>query len=170
MTEVYAVLAPGFDARTLSLELLAYFQAKERSEIARIHAMLAFFASEQCLSQHLAAYFGDSAAPLRCGHCSVCHGQVAHLPAPAPRAALAGHDFRALCGDLMARHQALGPSPMSADSLTRFLCGVAAPLLTQLKARNLAGFAALENHPYAEVRQWVAQQLENFEPGRPPTD
>ena len=170
MTEVYAVLAPGFDARTLSLELLAYFQAKERSEIARIHAMLAFFAGEQCLSQHLAAYFGDSAAPLRCGHCSVCHGQVAHLPAPAPRAALAGHDFRALCGDLMARHQALGPSPMSADSLTRFLCGVAAPLLTQLKARSLAGFAALENHPYAEVRQWVQQQLANLEPDRPPTD
>jgi ATP-dependent DNA helicase RecQ len=42
--------------------------------------------------------------------------------------------------------------------------------LTQLKARSLAGFAALENHPYAEVRQWVRQQLANLEPGRPPTD
>ncbi|HEY5580078.1 MAG TPA: ATP-dependent DNA helicase RecQ [Rhodoferax sp.] len=170
MTEVYAVLEPGFDAQTLSLELAAYFQGKEHSEIARIHAMLDFFASEQCLSQHLAAYFGDSAAPLQCGHCSVCHGQVAHLPEAAPRAALAGQNFGALCGDLMARHRALSPSPMSADSLTRFLCGVAAPLLTQLKARSMAGFAALENHPYAEVRQWVRQQLAAAKPALSPTD
>lgn len=72
MTEVYGVLQSAFDADALSQELGAYFQAKEVSEIARIHAVLEFFASDRCLSQRLAAYFGDTQAPLNCGHCAVC--------------------------------------------------------------------------------------------------
>jgi ATP-dependent DNA helicase RecQ len=72
MTEVYGVLQSAFDASALSQELGAYFQAKEVSEIARIHAVLDFFASDRCLSQRLAAYFGDTQAPLHCGHCAVC--------------------------------------------------------------------------------------------------
>ena len=159
MTEVYAVLAPGFDAPALSRELALYFQTRERSEIARIHAMLAFFASERCLSRQLAAYFGDTDAPLQCGHCSVCDGQVAHLSEPAPLPALTGQSFPVLCGELLARQQTPGARPVSAETLTRFLCGVTAPLLTQLKARSLPGFAALENYPYVAVRHWVQEQL-----------
>ena len=159
MTEVYAVLMPHLDAPALSLELATYFQARERSEIARIHAMLAFFASDQCLSQQLAAYFGDEQAPQYCGHCSVCDGQVAHLPEAAPVANLAGQNFQALCGDLLARQSEPSGHPISAETLTRFLCGVTAPLLTRLKARSLPGFAALENYPYATVRHWVQEQL-----------
>ena len=41
------------------------------------------------------------------------------------------------------------------ECLTRFLCGVTTPLLTKLKARQLAGFATLEDYPYAEVREWL---------------
>ena len=72
MTEVYAVLQAPPDANALGQELAAYFKAREVSEIARIHAVLDFFAREQCMSQRLAAYFGDTQAPLYCGHCSVC--------------------------------------------------------------------------------------------------
>jgi ATP-dependent DNA helicase RecQ len=36
---------------------------------------------------------------------------------------------------------------------------VTEPLLTQLKARSMGGFAALEHYPYAEVRQWVRLNL-----------
>ena len=155
MTDVYAVLQPDFDAHALGAQLSRYFSDKECSEVARIHAMLDFLASDQCLSHLLAAYFGDAQAPLRCGHCSVCLGQVAQLPAPAPLAPLAVQDFAALCDAVMARHQATRGQPLSAESLTRFLCGVAAPLQTRLKARSLSGFAALQDYPYAEVRQWV---------------
>jgi ATP-dependent DNA helicase RecQ len=159
MTEVYALLQPGFDPVALSLDLHGYFQGKEASEIARIHAMLALFASEQCLSQRLAAYFGDAQAPLQCGHCSVCAGQLAHLPEPPLLPALAGQDFQALCGDFNQRHQAHKGSPTSAECLTRFLCGISVPLFTKLKARSVHGFAALENYPYAQVRAWVQAQL-----------
>jgi ATP-dependent DNA helicase RecQ len=159
MTEVYGLLQTQFDPAALSLELYGYFQAKEVSEIARIHAMLALFASEQCLSQRLAAYFGDRQAPLHCGHCSVCAGRVAHLPEPPALPTLAGQNFSALCDDFSARHQAHKGAPASAECLTRFLCGISVPLFTKLKARSLHGFAALENYPYAQVRQWVKTQL-----------
>ena len=159
MTEVYAVLQPGSDARLLSHELAGYFQAKEASEVKRIHAMLAFFASDQCLSHQLASYFGDDKAPVHCGHCSVCHSQVAQLPEPMPLAALVEQNFHTLCGAVMAKHQSLMRQPLSAESMTRFLCGVTEPLLTKLKARSLSGFAALEHYPYAQVRQWVQQEM-----------
>jgi ATP-dependent DNA helicase RecQ len=155
MTEVYAVCESGFDDRVLGAQLSNYFLDKERSEVARIHAMLDFLASDQCLSQRLAAYFGDAYAPQHCGHCSVCRGKVAHLPAAAPLPPLATRDFAALCDAVMEHHQANCGQVISAEGLTRFLCGVTAPQQTRLKARGLSGFAALQDYPYAEVRQWV---------------
>ncbi|QKE65738.1 RecQ family ATP-dependent DNA helicase [Aquipseudomonas campi] len=158
MTEVYALLDPRFDPQQLSEELHAYFRQQEASEIARIQAMLELFASDHCLSQRLAAYFGDAQAPQRCGHCSVCHGQVAHLPAPPALRPLAGQDFQALCNAFSQRHQEAKGQLPSAECLTRFLCGISVPLLTKLKARQIPGFAALEDYPYAEVRSWAEQQ------------
>ncbi|MGH8354561.1 MAG: RecQ family ATP-dependent DNA helicase [Pseudomonas sp.] len=162
MTEVYGLLDPNFDPARLGAELHDYFKGQESSEIARIHAMLALFATERCLSQRLAAYFGDAQAPERCGHCSVCHGQVALLPEPPPLPPLAEQNFQALCGDLIQRHHDLKGAPPSAECLTRFLCGIAVPLFTKLKARSIVGFAALEAYPYAEVRSWVEQQMPNL--------
>ncbi|MEX6502935.1 RecQ family ATP-dependent DNA helicase [Pseudomonas zhanjiangensis] len=164
MTEVYGVLEPDFDARTLTEELYDYFKQQERSEIARIDAMLALFESPRCLSQRLAAYFGDHQAPQQCGHCSVCQGRVAQLPPPPPLRALVELDPHELCRDFILRHQALKGAPPGSECLTRFLCGVSAPLFTRLKARAISGFAALDCYPYAEVRTWVEDA---FALGRP---
>ena len=158
MTEVYAVLDARFDPAAVSAELHGYFQQQEASEIARIHAMLDLFATEQCLSQRLAAYFGDAQAPQRCGHCSVCHGQVARLPAPPTLAPLSEHSLNALCGVFSQRHLEFNGLAPSGECLTRFLCGISVPLLSKLKARGMPGFAALENYPYAAVRAWVQEQ------------
>ncbi|MFZ3152434.1 RecQ family ATP-dependent DNA helicase [Pseudomonas sp.] len=159
MTEVYALLDPGFDPATLSVELHGYFSQQEASEIRRIHAMLALFASEQCLSQRLAAYFGDANAPQQCGHCSVCRGQIARLPAPPALRPLAEQDIHGLCDGFVQKYQALKGAQPSAECLTRFLCGISVPLFSKLKARQIAGFASLEDYPYAEVRSsLVAQQ------------
>ena len=158
MTEVYALLDPGFDPQTLSAELHGYFVQQERSEIARIQAMLALFESPQCLSQRLAAYFGDQQAPQRCGHCSVCLGRVAELPpAPALRP-LRELDGAELCAAFRARYAEHKSGAPSSECLTRFLCGIGAPLFTKLKARGIPGFAALEDYPYAEVRAWLEER------------
>jgi ATP-dependent DNA helicase RecQ len=159
MTEVYSLLAADFDVSALSAELHDYFVHHERAEVARIHAMLDLFASEQCLSHRLAQYFGDVQAPERCGHCSVCAGQIARLPAPPALSPLGQQDFQGLCGEFIGKHlQARGHEPGS-ECLTRFLCGISVPLFTRLKARQIAGFAALEDYPYAKVREWVQQQV-----------
>lgn len=63
MTEVYSLLDTGFDPQALSAELYTGFKQHEATEVARIHGMLALFASERCLGFRLAEYFGDAAAP-----------------------------------------------------------------------------------------------------------
>ncbi|OLF56505.1 ATP-dependent DNA helicase RecQ [Pseudomonas chlororaphis] len=155
MTEVYNLLETGGDAVALSQQLHDYFKQHESSEIARIHAMLELFATEQCLGYRLAQYFGDSQAPRQCGHCSVCHGQVARLPEPPALPALVDKNFEALCSDFIHRHQQHNGTVPGAERLTRFLCGLSVPLFTKLKARSIPGFAVLEDYPYAEVRKWV---------------
>ena len=42
------------------------------------------------------------------------------------------------------------------ECLARFLCGLSSPLFTRLKARQIKGFAALEDYPYGEIRAWLA--------------
>jgi ATP-dependent DNA helicase RecQ len=159
MTEVYAVLDGSFDLDALASELHEHFRAHEASEIARIQAMLALFESSECLSRRLALYFGDEQAPERCGHCSVCRGQVASLPQPPELPALNGRDAQALCAAFFEKHRQYAGCEPSHECLTRFLCGVSAPLFTRLKARQLAGFAALEDYPYAEVRAWLEASI-----------
>ena len=146
MTEVYRVLSQQIDTATLAEELHGLFEKKEQSELARLQALLAFFTSTTCLSHELARYFADDAAPERCGHCSVCRGEIAVLP-PLPSPGLPNEPcLRAWCDPLIAlchqRHPRI---------LTRFLCGIATPLTTRLKARDLAGFGQLADHPFAEV-------------------
>jgi ATP-dependent DNA helicase RecQ len=155
MTEVYAVLDSRFDTAALSGELHAYFKQHEASEIDRIRAMLDLFASEQCLSQRLAGYFGDLAAPHHCGHCSVCQGHIAHLPEPPPLQPLSDYALPSVSGPFRTRYQAAKGVEPSSECLTRFLVGISVPLFTTLKAKGIAGFGALENYPYAQVREAV---------------
>ena len=159
MTDVYSVLVTDFDPEALSLELHHYFSAHEQGEIVRIHAMLALFASETCLSYRLAHYFGDEQAPQQCGHCSVCAGQVARLPDPPALSPLVDKNADALCASFIHKHQEYTGSYPPAERLTRFLCGISVPVFTKMKARAIPGFAALEHYPYADVREWSAQYL-----------
>ncbi|MHC3825734.1 RecQ family ATP-dependent DNA helicase [Pseudomonas sp. G3-19] len=159
MTEVYNVLHSDFDSAVLSAELHEYFTRHEQTEVARIHAMLELFATERCLGYRLAEYFGDHNAPEHCGHCSVCHGDVARLPAPPELPALVDKNFAALCGDFIHRHEQHTGHVPTAERLTRFLCGISVPLFTKLKARTISGYAALEQYPYAEVRSWADNYL-----------
>ncbi len=157
MTDVYALLDANFDAEALSEELHAYFKQHEASEITRIENMLALFESAECLSQRLATYFGDANAPQRCGHCSVCRGQVAQLPEPAVLAPLGEIDLDARCAEFNQRYTQLKGGAPSIECLTRFLCGISVPVFTKLKARQIPEFASLEAYPYAAVRERLAR-------------
>ncbi|MEX5540914.1 RecQ family ATP-dependent DNA helicase [Pseudomonas poae] len=162
MTEVYSLLNTDFDPQVLSAELYTGFKQHEVTEVARIHAMLDLFATEHCLGHRLAQYFGDDQAPQRCGHCSVCHGHIAHLPPPPSLPALVDKNFMGLCGDFIHRHHEHTGDLPGAERLARFLGGISVPLFTRLKARSIPGFAALEDYPYAEVRKWAEAHLQDL--------
>ncbi|GAJ49896.1 RecQ family ATP-dependent DNA helicase [Aeromonas salmonicida] len=152
MTDVYRVLRQDVDINALADELYALFEKKELSELARLQALLAFFTSSHCLSQELARYFANEQAPSKCGHCSVCRGEVAVLP-PLPTLTLPNENgLRAWCDPLIALCHTRHPR-----ILTRFLCGIATPLTTRVKAKSLAGFGQLAAHPFAEVLAAVSR-------------
>ncbi|MGY3932634.1 DNA helicase [Aeromonas encheleia] len=152
MTDVYRVLRQELDIAPLADQLHALFEQKERSELARLQALLAFFTSTRCLSHELAHYFADEQAPSHCGHCSVCRGEIAILP-QLPTLGLPNEaGLRAWCDPLVALCQTRNPRV-----LTRFLCGIATPLTTKAKAKSLAGFGRLTTHPFAEVLTAVSR-------------
>ena len=152
MTDVYRVLRQELDIGPLADQLHALFEQKERSELARLQALLAFFTSTRCLSHELAHYFADEQAPSHCGHCSVCRGEIAILP-QLPTLGLPNEaGLRAWCDPLVALCQTRDPRV-----LTRFLCGIATPLTTKAKAKSLAGFGRLAAHPFAEVLTAVSR-------------
>ncbi len=165
-TEVYRVLADEIDVDGLATELDDYFKRTEQSEIARIQAMLAFFESDVCLSHSLARYFGDDAAPTRCGHCLVCEGRTAHVADGLVLPPLEKQSFAELCGDFLDRYQTQLERRPSTEAVTRFLCGITTPESTRLKVRAIPGFATLERYRYAEVRQWAKQHLVGVTPAR----
>ncbi|MFM5744561.1 ATP-dependent DNA helicase RecQ [Aeromonas veronii] len=152
MTEVYRITRQGWDNEQEANALHALFLQKEQSELARLQAMLDFFTSSECLSYRLARYFADEVAPVHCGHCSVCRGKVAHLP-PLPQLAMPNEaGIRAWCDPLIAK-----TGSVDARVLARFLCGIATPLTSRIKAKSLAGAGQLAAHPFASVLAAVQQ-------------
>ncbi|MDP2562398.1 ATP-dependent DNA helicase RecQ [Psychrobium sp. 1_MG-2023] len=158
LTQVYQVTTQPINPEQLTEKLSTKFLQKEHSEIKRIEQLVNFFASERCLSQRLATYFSDDSVKGSCGHCSVCHGQVAQLPAPAALPPLSQWQFSELCLPVVELLQQR-KHPVTAVLLTRFLCGLTTPLFTKIKARSQSGFSRLEHYPFAEVRDWVQGHL-----------
>ncbi|KOO02498.1 RecQ family ATP-dependent DNA helicase [Vibrio nereis] len=153
MTEVYRVKPLVESVESYSKNLEKLYRDKEQSDINRIHNLLAFFESERCLSHRLADYFGDANAPHTCGHCSVCRGKIAKLPVR-QQPEIDEEAFSSWLIDLENK----APHPLSAQLKSKFLCGIATPMLTKLKARSLPGFGKMEATPFAEVLNKVTDR------------
>ncbi|WP_434355206.1 RecQ family ATP-dependent DNA helicase [Parasalinivibrio latis] len=151
MTDVYRILPATQPMDVLVEKIYSYFARKEASEVARVHAMLALFESDTCLSHALANYFADEHAPQRCGHCSVCRGKVANLPGQDVLSPIIPEKLVAWCQPLIKASE----EALSSATLTRFLCGIATPAGTKLKASKMEGYGKLENYPYADVLEQV---------------
>ena len=154
MTQVYDVLDHRFDQSALAASLDERFRTKEQSEINRIHQLVAFFTSDTCLSRQLAEYFADPHLQADCGHCSVCSGYPASLPAQPNLPPLEQYDFAGLSQEIIKK---LGGTATTV-LVSRFLCGLTTPVFTRLKARSLTGFAALEQYRFSDVKDWVGRQ------------
>jgi len=159
MTQVYQITPKPFDIDELIEKLNTKFLDKEQSELARIEHLMAFYASDQCLSQSLSHYFSDTSLSEPCGHCSVCHGHVAQIPPMRELPPLSGFDYNELSHQFISAHRGATDEAMSISLLSRFLCGLTTPIFTRLKARSLPNFGRLEHYPFAQVSQWLSQQM-----------
>ncbi|MDA0146811.1 RecQ family ATP-dependent DNA helicase [Vibrio sp. LaRot3] len=150
LTDVYQVLNSSNPVEAVVHQLAQLFEQKEQKDIQRIHHMLQLFQAESCISQQLAHYFADHNAPLLCGHCSVCRGQAAHF-APLQYNSIEESQVKEWIEPLRKPSNGVISNPL----LTRFLCGIATPKLTQLKASKMAGFGALSHISFSQVLKHV---------------
>ena len=150
MTQVYKVDKSQIKPQ-LRDELTQRFTQKENSEIKRIHNLLAFFASSQCLNLQLANYFSDTNLQGPCGHCSVCADQPAKMPEVPSLKPLSDFSPEELSGEISAKLGANDTAVLRA----RFFCGLTTPIFTRLKVRQLTGFAVLERYRFSDVLAWL---------------
>ncbi|WP_407333014.1 ATP-dependent DNA helicase RecQ [Enterovibrio sp. 27052020O] len=158
MTDVFRVCKPqlltGTHAEALSDKIHKMFQAKEHSEIQRVHAMLDLFETTTCLSHRLASYFADEHAPKQCGHCSVCRGHIATLPSASALLPLELSDLQRASQPLLS---AASSDVVTPEAMARYLCGIATPLTGRLRLGKTAGFGKFGHYPFAEVKTLCEQ-------------
>jgi ATP-dependent DNA helicase RecQ len=153
--EAYEIMTHDFDIDALGAKMCGLFATKESQEIQRIHAMVDFFEGDSCISGRLAHYFGDDTGKARCGHCSVCRIGRASLAQTVKREPLSTFHFRDLAKEFV---RAAGEHG-SVLNITKFLCGVSAPMFVKLNAKRIPHFGVLEHYPFLEVRKWVGNCL-----------
>ena len=141
----------------LADDLHQYFTDKEAKEVARIAQLVRFFELTTCLNYNLARYFDDNAAPLSCGHCSVCRGQMAKLVYSEVPKWLDDAQLKADLHELKRAAEPKGLTSLSLDTQCRFLAGMTLPLFTRLQVRKLSGFGRCEHLRYAEIKAKLAQ-------------
>ena len=148
--EVFEILNPEFDINSTARDLANLFVEKENKDIARLHAMIKLFETDQCLAKSLSAYFGEE-LDADCKRCSVCMANepVKLLLSDLP--SLDMMDFQTLVKPLTDATK----SPLPVALVTRFLCGISSPRLIEYKAKQMAGFGRLEAYPYKNIEKWV---------------
>ncbi|MCG9731084.1 RecQ family ATP-dependent DNA helicase [Shewanella sp. Isolate13] len=154
LTQVYQVFSANIDD-SIALKLFNRFSVKEQSEIKRINQLVDYFDSESCLSLQLAQYFADPRLTQPCGHCSVCNGHSAKLPATVELTPLSQFDFDELCKEAITK---LGKH-LTPVLLTRYLCGLTTPIFTKLKMRQVKAFGQFEQYRFADVLLWAEAKL-----------
>jgi ATP-dependent DNA helicase RecQ len=149
--EVYDILTQAFNIDDLAEKMYALFKKKESLEIQRIHNMVGFFESDACLSKRLAGYFGEHLQKENCGHCSFCKSGKAVLQDTTKLKPLSNFEFGEITGQFI---RTVGEQ-FSEVNLTKFLCGIYAPVFSKLKIKKLSCFGILESYPFMEVKNWI---------------
>lgn len=173
MTEVFKVNLNELSDPSLCQNLSHYFKSNEEKEIKRIATLVRFFELETCLTVSLARYFDDTSfddnrlnntnSEPKCGHCSVCRGQVAilkhsHAKIPWP----SDETLIKSMQELAQRLNDKITQPLSLESYCRFFAGMTVPLFGRNKVRQLPGFGLCENQRYQAIRDRLTPFMGNI--------
>jgi ATP-dependent DNA helicase RecQ len=131
---------------TLIKSIQQRFLLHETREIERLNSVIALAESEDCQTDRLLHYFGESlSAP--CGHCGRCLGQeVVQLPKSTPPKLTPGKRD-AIYQLVQHQHNSL----KSPRQLARFLCGLTSPQTTREKLTKHELFGCCEEIPFAGI-------------------
>ena len=157
MTEVFKVDSHELNDPQLATNLYAYFLDKEKKEIKRIAALVRFFQLDKCLSYNLSCYFDDKQAPIACGHCSVCRGDVAQLEY-SKQVQWPSDEVLVANANALKNHLATKiNTPLTLESYCRFFAGMSLPIFGRNKVRQLSGFSSCEEQRYQAIRDKLSQ-------------
>jgi ATP-dependent DNA helicase RecQ len=162
MTEVFKVNLNELADPSLAQSLCDYFKGNEEKEIKRIASLVRFFQLNTCLTANLAKYFDDQnftndIENYKCGHCSVCRGQVAYLQHSQENVPWPSDDsLKQGMADLAERLSGKINQPLSLESYCRFFAGMTVPLFGRNKVRQIPGFGSCEQQRYQAIREKLA--------------
>ncbi len=151
--EVYDIMSQTFDINGTTEKMYNLFKSKEEHEIQRINNMVRFFESGSCISKKLAEYFGEHLKKEYCGHCSFCKNGKLVLQNTTELQSLSNFDFEEITKDFII---AAGEH-LTILNLTKFLCGVYAPVFYKMKIKKLPYFGVLGSYPLRDVKNWVTK-------------
>lgn len=161
----YRLLKGPESLSDLTAQMIALFQRREASDLARLEEVVAHALSPTCLYQSLLHHFGEEMSP--CGHCSRCQGQSPPPELPATSVPeVTPQDLSIIQSLISEKHAGL----RSSRSLARFLCGMTSPATSyswylpegaRRKQRLTAhdGYALLENHRFQDVLTLCESQV-----------
>jgi ATP-dependent DNA helicase RecQ len=141
---------PG-NPEALKRELVERFEARERSDIARVEQVVAFAAESGCLVARLLGYFGEELGR-DCGHCDRCLGEASPCLLERPVLVATGPAVRSgrqQIEELRAAHPQTLASPRQ---IARFLCGLNSPRISRHKLSRHPLFGTLSAAPFQEVK------------------
>lgn len=152
--DVFNIITKDFSVEEIANELYTLFKTKETAEVKRVFDMIKVFESNSCISFEIAKYFGENIEDSGCGSCSYCLEKKAQKFNLVNGVSLNNFSFDELAQPL------INAIPQASEVLiTKFLCGIASPIFTKVKARQLNGFSKLENVSFKEVSEWVLDSI-----------
>ena len=137
--------APDLDA--LAAELASRFEERERRDIERLDAVVAYARHDGCKTRRLLAYFGEDLGD-DCGHCAWCDGERPHWPAAQDVVSRIGAREVALAREVLREGAPFLSAPRQ---VARLLCGINSPALSRGRGSKHQHFGALAEVPFRLV-------------------
>ncbi|WP_394129956.1 RecQ family ATP-dependent DNA helicase [Shewanella maritima] len=156
MTQVFQVDINTLQTSALLDNMVAYFEQNECKEIKRIQKLVDLFQTQTCISYGLACYFDDKDATQQCGQCSVCLGEPAILTST-PLAVIDSEQLQPLLTEFKLFCVDKGLPKPSEIMQTKFLSGMAMPIFSRSKIKQLQGFGYYQHYKFTDIQQAIMQ-------------
>jgi ATP-dependent DNA helicase RecQ len=155
----YRIKKSPADVSALKQKLLERFQTRERNNIDRVRQVVRLTQESGCIVRRLLEYFGEDLGR-DCGHCGNCYSGFSGEGIQIGGESTAVKLDRGKIATLQKQNpKALG----SIRQLTRFLCGLNSPSLTQAKLNKHGEFGSLAEVPFDLVMK-AAETITRPEP------